>query len=162
MVPIQAVKTILEYIMVTTNVRHVSLLLYYNCRYYVNISITEVVPIYYYILISIIDVVSNILASCSFHYTSLTSTTLLGSLSIPTNMFFARLLMKKNNSHPSSSSVSYDASPSIGLDTNSKPLALTTQHVYLVDIQLVETKIKGARLYHHFRLQYNTVFKTVM
>ena len=53
------------------------------------------IPLYYYVLISMMDIVSNILSIYSFHYTTLTSTTLLGSISIPSAMFFARLLLRK-------------------------------------------------------------------
>ena len=53
------------------------------------------IPRYYYILISIMDVGSNFLSIYSFQYTTLTSTTLLGSLSIPSTMFFARLLLRR-------------------------------------------------------------------
>jgi drug/metabolite transporter (DMT)-like permease len=49
------------------------------------------IPWYYYLGISILDVTPNLLALCSFQYTSLTSTTLLGSLAVPSAMFFSRL-----------------------------------------------------------------------
>lgn len=53
------------------------------------------IPIHYYIVISIMDIGSNVLSIYSFHYTTLTSTTLLGSLSIPSTMFFARFLLRR-------------------------------------------------------------------
>ena len=53
------------------------------------------IPIYYYLLISMMDIVPNILSIYSFHFSTLTSTTLLGSLSIPSTMFFARLILRK-------------------------------------------------------------------
>jgi solute carrier family 35, member F1/2 len=51
------------------------------------------IPWHYYLGISLLDVTPNLLALASFQYTSLTSTTLLGSLAVPSTMFFSRLLL---------------------------------------------------------------------
>ena len=46
-------------------------------------------------MMSIIDVVPNFFILFSYGYTSLTSTTILGSLTVPTTMLFSRLILKK-------------------------------------------------------------------
>jgi solute carrier family 35, member F1/2 len=52
-------------------------------------------PSWYYLGLSILDVGPNYLALLAMNRTSLTSATLLGSLTIPSTMFFCNLLLKK-------------------------------------------------------------------
>jgi solute carrier family 35, member F1/2 len=52
-------------------------------------------PIYKYIVITILDVLPNSLVLWSFQYTSLTSTTLLGSLSVPSVMVFSKCILAR-------------------------------------------------------------------
>lgn len=54
------------------------------------------VPWYWYCGIAWLDVLSNYLTLLSFRYTSLTSTTLLGSLTVPSTMFVSRILLRKS------------------------------------------------------------------
>ena len=49
-----------------------------------------------YLLMSLLDVLPNFLVLYSYGYTSLTSTTLLGSLTVPSTMLFTRLILSKN------------------------------------------------------------------
>ena len=49
----------------------------------------------YFCMSSMFDVFPNFLVLLSLQYTSLTSTTLLGSLSVPSTMLFCRLILKK-------------------------------------------------------------------
>jgi drug/metabolite transporter (DMT)-like permease len=58
-------------------------------------SIRLRIPWKYYLCISILDITPNFMALYSFKYTSLTSTTLLGSLSVPSTMLFSRLILYK-------------------------------------------------------------------
>ena len=58
-------------------------------------SITLRVPWWIYFLMSVFDVFPNYLALFSFHYTSLTSTTLLGSLATPATMLFSRFILAR-------------------------------------------------------------------
>ena len=52
-------------------------------------------PWWAYLILSILDVLPNFMQLISFHYTSLSSTTLLGSLTVPSTMFFsARILAR--------------------------------------------------------------------
>jgi solute carrier family 35, member F1/2 len=53
------------------------------------------VPWLVYLFISVLDVVPNLLQLLSFRFTSLTSTTLLGSLTVPSTMLFSYLLLAK-------------------------------------------------------------------
>jgi solute carrier family 35 protein F1/2 len=53
------------------------------------------VPWYYYFCLSVLDVGPNYLALLAINRTSLTSATLLGSLTIPSTMFFCSLLLAK-------------------------------------------------------------------
>lgn len=53
------------------------------------------VPWWIYLLMSILDVVPNYFALLSYRFTSLTSTTLLGSLTVPSTMFFTRIFLSK-------------------------------------------------------------------
>lgn len=53
------------------------------------------VPWWIYMAMSLLDVLPNFLTLLSFRYTSLTSTTLLGSLTVPSTMFFSRHLLAK-------------------------------------------------------------------
>jgi solute carrier family 35 protein F1/2 len=53
------------------------------------------VPWHVYGLVSVLDVIPNLLQLLSFRYTSLTSTTLLGSLTVPSTMLFSYLLLAK-------------------------------------------------------------------
>jgi solute carrier family 35, member F1/2 len=53
------------------------------------------VPWLVYLFISVLDVVPNLLQLLSFRFTSLTSTTLLGSLTVPSTMVFSYLLLAK-------------------------------------------------------------------
>jgi solute carrier family 35, member F1/2 len=52
-------------------------------------------PWWYYLCLSVMDVGPNYLALLAMNRTSLTSATLLGSLTIPSTMFFCRLLLRK-------------------------------------------------------------------
>ncbi|KAG7341986.1 solute carrier family 35 related protein [Nitzschia inconspicua] len=52
-------------------------------------------PWWYYLCLSILDVCPNYLALLAMNRTSLTSATLLGSLTIPSTMFFCTLLLRK-------------------------------------------------------------------
>jgi solute carrier family 35 protein F1/2 len=58
-------------------------------------SITIHVPWWVYVLIAFLDVEANFLILMSFRYTSLTSTTLLGSLMIPSVMVISWLLLSR-------------------------------------------------------------------
>jgi solute carrier family 35, member F1/2 len=53
------------------------------------------VPWWQYLGMSILDVFPNILTLLSIQYTSLTSTTLLGSLTVPATMIFTKLILSK-------------------------------------------------------------------
>ncbi|GKY98711.1 hypothetical protein MPSEU_000827400 [Mayamaea pseudoterrestris] len=53
-------------------------------------------PWWIYLLCSILDVFPNFLALLSLKYTSLTSAVILGSLTIPSTMCFAKLILKKS------------------------------------------------------------------
>jgi solute carrier family 35, member F1/2 len=53
-------------------------------------------PWWYYLVLSVLDVGPNYLALLAMNRTSLTSATLLGSLTIPSTMFFCRLLLRKD------------------------------------------------------------------
>jgi solute carrier family 35, member F1/2 len=53
-------------------------------------------PWWVYFFISCLDVFPNLLTLLSFRYTSLTSTTLLGSLTVPSTMLFSRFIMSKH------------------------------------------------------------------
>ena len=53
------------------------------------------IPWWIYLSMSLLDVVPNFLTLFSYGYTSLTSTTLLGSLTVPSTMLFTRLLLSK-------------------------------------------------------------------
>ena len=53
------------------------------------------IPWWIYLLMSLLDVVPNYLTLASFRFTSLTSTTLLGSLTVPSTMFFSRIFLAK-------------------------------------------------------------------
>jgi len=53
------------------------------------------IPWQVYSLCGVLDVVPNFLTLLSFQYTSLTSTTLLGSLTVPSTMFFSRLILAR-------------------------------------------------------------------
>lgn len=53
------------------------------------------VPWWVYLGMSILDVFPNFLTLVSFQYTSLTSTTLLGSLTVPATMVFSKLMLSK-------------------------------------------------------------------
>lgn len=52
-------------------------------------------PWYIYMCMSLLDVCPNFLALISFKYTSLTSTTLLGSLTVPSTMLFSRIILRR-------------------------------------------------------------------
>jgi solute carrier family 35, member F1/2 len=54
------------------------------------------VPWWIYLCISLFDVLPNVLTLLSFRYTSLTSTTLLGSLTVPSTMIFSRYILAKS------------------------------------------------------------------
>ena len=54
------------------------------------------VPWWIYLGISLLDALPNFLTLLSFRYTSLTSTTLLGSLTVPSTMIFSRMLLAKS------------------------------------------------------------------
>lgn len=51
---------------------------------------------WFYLCISFLDVFSNLLLLLSFQYTSLTSTTLLGLITVPSTMLFSRYIMTKH------------------------------------------------------------------
>ena len=53
------------------------------------------VPWFIYLLISMLDVLPNFIQLVSFRFTSLTSTTLLGSLTVPSTMLFSYYLLAK-------------------------------------------------------------------
>lgn len=53
------------------------------------------IPWWIYLIISILDVFPNFMTLLSLRYTSLTSTTLLGSLTVPSTMFFSRHILAK-------------------------------------------------------------------
>jgi len=53
------------------------------------------VPWWIYLGISVLDVFPNFMTLISFRYTSLTSTTLLGSLTVPSTMLFSRYILAK-------------------------------------------------------------------
>jgi solute carrier family 35, member F1/2 len=48
-----------------------------------------------YFCISLLDIIPNIMALYSFRYSSLTSTTLLGSLTVPSTMLFSKCILRK-------------------------------------------------------------------
>lgn len=50
-------------------------------------------PWWIYLMMSILDIVPNFMQLVSFHYTSLTSTTLLGSLTVPSTMIFSSRIL---------------------------------------------------------------------
>ena len=52
-------------------------------------------PWWIYLIMSVLDVFPNFMALFSFHYTSLTSTTLLGSLTAPATMIFSKVILKR-------------------------------------------------------------------
>ena len=54
------------------------------------------VPWWIYLCTSLLDVLPNFLTLISFRYTSLTSTTLLGSLTVPSTMIFSRVILAKS------------------------------------------------------------------
>ena len=51
------------------------------------------IPWWIYLIMSILDIIPNFLQLVSFHYTSLTSTTLLGSLTVPSTMLFSSRIL---------------------------------------------------------------------
>jgi solute carrier family 35 protein F1/2 len=53
------------------------------------------IPWWSYLIISMLDVFPNFMTLLSLRYTSLTSTTLLGSLTVPSTMFFSRHILAK-------------------------------------------------------------------
>jgi solute carrier family 35 protein F1/2 len=53
------------------------------------------IPWWIYLGMSLLDVLPNFLTLLSFNFTSLTSTTLLGSLTVPSTMFFSRHILAK-------------------------------------------------------------------
>ena len=53
-------------------------------------------PWWIYLMMSILDIVPNFMQLVSFHYTSLTSTTLLGSLTVPSTMFFSMRILSRS------------------------------------------------------------------
>ena len=53
------------------------------------------IPWWKYFMISILDVVPNFLILFSYRFTSLTSTTILGSLTVPSTMLFTRVILSK-------------------------------------------------------------------
>ena len=53
------------------------------------------VPWWIYLIMSFLDVFPNYLALFSYHYTSLTSTTLLGSLATPATMLFSKYILAR-------------------------------------------------------------------
>jgi solute carrier family 35 protein F1/2 len=53
------------------------------------------IPWWIYLIISMLDVFPNFMTLLSLRYTSLTSTTLLGSLTVPSTMFFSRHILAK-------------------------------------------------------------------
>jgi solute carrier family 35, member F1/2 len=57
-------------------------------------SIRLRLPWWKYLVMSILDVLPNVLVLLSFKYTSLTNSILLGSLCVPSVMFFSRILLK--------------------------------------------------------------------
>lgn len=58
------------------------------------------VPWLVYLFIAVLDVVPNLLQLLSFRFTSLTSTTLLGSLTVPSTMVFSYVLLAKRFAFP--------------------------------------------------------------
>ena len=52
-------------------------------------------PWWIYLLLSLLDVIPNFMQLVSIRYTSLTSTTLLGSLTVPSTMFFSRYILAR-------------------------------------------------------------------
>lgn len=68
-----------------------------NSSYY-KVPFTKIVvriPWSIYLLCGVLDVLPNFLTLLSFQYTSLTSTTLLGSLAVPTSMIFSKLILNR-------------------------------------------------------------------
>jgi len=59
-------------------------------------SIHLKIPWWIYLIMSILDVLPNFMALFSFRYTSLTSTTLLGSLTAPTTMLFSKYILARS------------------------------------------------------------------
>lgn len=53
------------------------------------------IPWYMYFGMSIVDVIPNFMSLYSYRYTSLTSTTLLSSLTVPSTMLFSRCILRK-------------------------------------------------------------------
>lgn len=53
------------------------------------------IPWWTYLMISILDIIPNFMALVSFRYTSLTSMTLLGSLTVPSTMFFSGRILSR-------------------------------------------------------------------
>lgn len=51
------------------------------------------IPWYHYLMISLMDVLPNLMTLVSFSYTSLTSSTLLGSVTVPSTIFFSRIIL---------------------------------------------------------------------
>ena len=58
-------------------------------------KIKLLVPWYYYMFLSILDVLPNWMTLLALQYTSLTSTTLLGSLTVPAAMIVCKVLLRK-------------------------------------------------------------------
>jgi len=58
-------------------------------------SIRLKIPFWIYLLMSLLDVFPNFLALWSFRFTSLTSTTLLGSLTAPATMLFSKYILAR-------------------------------------------------------------------
>jgi drug/metabolite transporter (DMT)-like permease len=53
------------------------------------------IPWWIYLIISMLDVFPNFMTLLSLRYTSITSTTLLGSLTVPSTMFFSRYILAR-------------------------------------------------------------------
>jgi Solute carrier family 35 len=54
------------------------------------------IPWALYLCFSLVDIIPNFMSLYSFRYASLTSTTLLSSLTVPSTMFFSRLILRKS------------------------------------------------------------------
>lgn len=98
------------------------------------------IPWWNYLLISILDVEANYMTLLSFRYTSLTSTTLLGSLTVPSTMVFCRLLglaTKFRGAHYMGVCLCLLGGTMTvwsDLGTGSEAGPVTTQHSYVGDI----------------------------